>query len=126
LIFYDNPMFGVGLGLAYDYRERYLGYKAMTHTEFSRLLSEHGVFGAVALLSLIGMSLVNLKRQPSNVGRALVIGASAWSVMYMLNAGMRLGAPAFIWSLTFVTLASSLPRRIPRRPPARPKGVGID
>ncbi|MEO8042320.1 MAG: O-antigen ligase family protein [Acidobacteriota bacterium] len=120
-IFYENPVLGVGVGLAYDYRERFLGYKAMSHTEFSRLLSEHGAFGVVALLSLLGMSLMNLKRQPSNLGRALVIGASAWSVMFMLNAGMRLGAPAFIWGLTFVTIVSPLSRRIPRRPPPRRK-----
>ncbi len=115
-IFSENPLLGVGVGVAYDYRERFLGYKAMSHTEFSRLLAEHGAFGLVALLSLIAMSLINLKRQPSNLGRALVIGASAWSVMFMLNAGMRLGAPAFIWGLTFVTIMSPLPRRIPRRP----------
>jgi hypothetical protein len=91
----------------------------MAHTEFSRLLSEHGAFGVVALLSLLAMTLVNLKRQPSNLGRAMVIGAAAWSVMFMLNAGMRLGAPSFIWGLTFVTIISPLPRRIPRRPPPR-------
>jgi hypothetical protein len=116
-IFLENPVLGVGVGLAYDYRQRFLGYKAMAHTEFSRLLSEHGAFGVVALLSLLAMTLVNLKRQPSNLGRAMVIGAAAWSVMFMLNAGMRLGAPSFIWGLTFVTIISPLPRRIPRRPP---------
>ena len=114
-IFYENPLLGVGVGLAYDYRKRFLGYKAMSHTEFSRLLSEHGAFGVVALASLLGMTLLNLKRQRSNLGRALIIGTSAWSVMFMLNAGMRLGAPAFVWGLMFVTILSPLPRRIPRR-----------
>ncbi len=120
-IFYENPLLGVGVGLAYDYRERFLGYKAMSHTEFSRLLSEHGAFGLIALLSLIAMSLINLKRQQSNLGRALIIGTAAWCVMFMLNAGMRLAAPSFIWGLTFVTIVSPPPRRIPHRPKPRQK-----
>lgn len=124
-IYYENPLLGIGVGLAYDYREQLLGYKAMSHTEFSRLLSEHGTFGLVALLSLIGMSFINLKRQPSNLGRALVIGATAWSVMFMFNAGMRLGAPSFIWGLTFVTIVGPPPRRIPRRPMPQPNNNDI-
>ena len=116
MIFYDNPILGVGVGLAGDYRKQLLGFRAGSHTEFSRLLAEHGAFGLVALLSFIAMSLVNLKRQRSNLGRALVSGASVWCVVFMLNAGMRLAAPAFIWGLTFVAIASPLPRRVPHRP----------
>jgi len=116
-IFLENPLFGVGVGGAYDRREEYLDRKAMTHTEFSRLLSEHGMFGMVAFLSLIAMAVYNVKRQRSNLGRAFVIGAAAWCVLFMINAGMRLAAPSFIWGLTFVTIISSVQsRRLGRSP----------
>ena len=106
-IFLENPVFGVGVGAAYGYRAGYLGYKAMTHTEFSRLIAEHGTFGLAALLSLIAMSIINVKRQRSKLGRAVVAGAATWCVLFMLNAGMRLAAPSFMWGLTFITIVRS-------------------
>jgi hypothetical protein len=120
-IFYENPLLGVGVGMAYDYRERFLGYKGMTHTEFARLLSEHGLFGVLALLSLIAMTVLNIHRQQSLVGRAVIIGAAAWCVLFMMNTGMRLAAPSFVWGLTFATVITSTSRRwapgiIGRRP----------
>jgi hypothetical protein len=110
-IFYDQPVLGVGIGMATDYRARFLGYKGMSHTEFSRLLSEHGLFGVLALLSLVAMAIANIYGQPSMAGRAAVIGAAAWCVFFMMNTGMRLAAPAVVWGLTFATVISSTQRR---------------
>lgn len=105
-VFWENPVLGVGVGSAYSYRERFLDHKAMSHTEFSRLLSEHGIFGVVALLLMIAMVVVNLKRQRSVLGSALIAGAAVWSFMFMLNAGMRMAAPSFMWGLTFAIIVN--------------------
>lgn len=103
-IFIENPVFGVGVSVSRSYRERFLTYSATSHTEFARLISEHGSFGLAAFLVLLTMTIVNLKRQRGLLHRALVAGLSTWCVLYMANAGMRLAAPSFLWGLTCVTI----------------------
>ena len=124
-IFYENPVMGVGVGMAYDYREQFLGYKGMSHTEFSRLLSEHGTFGILAIISLIAMAVLNIRKQRSPVGQAFIIGAAAWCVLFMLNSGMRLAAPSFIWGLTFATVVSATHTRRTRRTVAHPLRTSV-
>jgi hypothetical protein len=111
-IFLENPIFGVGVGSSYEQREEYLGFKAMSHTEFARLLSEHGMFGIAAILALLTMSIFNISRQRSAFGRAFVAGLIFWCFFFMLNAGMRLAAPSFLLGLTFVSVTSD---RVTRR-----------
>jgi hypothetical protein len=106
-IFFEFPLTGVGVGSVNEYRKQLYGYGSSTHTEFSRLISEHGVFGAVALFSVILMAIMNFTRQRSRFGRALVAGAAVWCVLFMFGAGMRLAAPSYLWGLTFVTIVSS-------------------
>lgn len=108
-LFLAHPILGVGVGSAYAERSEFLGFKAASHTEFSRLLSEHGAFGILALVLLLTMVIVNLKRSRSRLGRALILGAAAWATLFMLNTGMRLAAPSAIFGLTFIGIAS--PRR---------------
>lgn len=105
-IFLANPVFGVGVGNAYALRESILDYKAISHTELSRLLSEHGSFGLAALITMFFMGVQNLRRPNSRPGKAFIAGAMAWSVFFMLNAGMRLAAPSFMWGLSFVTIVN--------------------
>ncbi|MCO6509285.1 MAG: O-antigen ligase family protein [Aridibacter famidurans] len=105
-LFLNNPVFGVGIGASYSLREALIDRKAMTHTEFSRLLSEHGMFGLVALVLLGLMIVFNFKRQQGIDGRAFVAGAAVWSCLFMTNSAMRLAAPSFMLGLTFVTIAA--------------------
>lgn len=105
-IFFENPVFGIGVGSAYNYRVRFLEHKAISHTEFSRMVSEHGAFGLAALMCMVVMLIGNLKRPNSVPGRAFVAGAMAWSAFFMLNTGMRLAAPSFLWGLSFITIVS--------------------
>ena len=108
-IFFENPVFGVGVGSAYSYRERFFITKAASHTEFSRMLSEHGAFGLAAFACMCAMLIGNLKRPNSRPGRAFVAGIMVWAVMFMMNTGMRLAAPGFIWGLSFITIVSLRP-----------------
>jgi O-antigen ligase len=115
-IFLQNPVLGIGVGVSNQYRALRYEMSSSSHTEFSRLLSEHGLLGIVALLAL-GMTIVlNIKRQGNGFGRALSAGAAVWCIAYMLGAGMRLAAPSFLWGLTFLTIVSA--GRPVRRPAA--------
>jgi hypothetical protein len=131
VIFAEYPILGVGVGLANEYRRQIYGYGSGSHTEFSRLISEHGLFGIVALISMVLMAIFNFKRQGSIFGRAIVAGVAVWSALFMFNAGMRLAAPSYLWGLMFMTILT--PRRAVqnrlRRPGLRRNGNklnGID
>ncbi len=104
-IFLDRP-FGAGVGIAYELRQEYLGHKAMSHTEFTRLLAEHGIFGLLAIAILVAIAIVNLRRQRTTFGEALLVGMLVWSSLFMMNAGMRLAAPAFLWGMTFMNIVN--------------------
>lgn len=107
----ENPLMGIGLGNARDYREKFLGFSAASHTEFSRLISEHGIWGIFAILTLILMTSLNMLRIDSIFGRALIAGTVLWCCLFMFNAGMRLAAPSFLWGLSFVTLVGFKPHK---------------
>jgi hypothetical protein len=110
-IFLEHPLIGVGVGQGKEHREG----GAAEHTEFSRLLAEHGLMGLLAFLCFLGMLVGNLRRARSNQARALVVGTMGWSVGFMLGTSLRLVAPSFMLGLSFVTLLT--PKRPP--PPAR-------
>ena len=90
-IFLEHPLTGVGVGQGKEHREG----GAAEHTEFSRLLAEHGLMGLLAFLCFLLMLVGNLRRARSNPARALVVGTMGWSVGFMLGTSMRLVAPSF-------------------------------
>lgn len=102
-IFIENPAFGVGVGNAYTERAKFLEYKAMSHTEFGRVVAEHGLFGVLSIFALVLMIVINFRKQDSTFGRALVVGLVGWSMLFMLNAGMRLAAPSLILGMIYLT-----------------------
>ncbi|MGE3518529.1 MAG: O-antigen ligase family protein, partial [Vicinamibacterales bacterium] len=69
------------------------------HTEFSRLLAEHGVFGLAALFLFIGMGIASVRRQPDPRIRAVCAALMSWSVLFMLSYATRTFAPSFAFGL---------------------------
>lgn len=115
-IWAENPILGVGPGLAKGYRQEG-NMSASTHTEFSRLVAEHGIFGLAALLVLLFAAGRNLIRARRSNQKAYVIALTGWSCLYMVNAAMRLAAPSFMLGLAFVTQLDE--EKIRHQAPAR-------
>jgi O-antigen ligase len=110
-IFAENPILGVGVGDADEARGKYVNYRpAASHTEFSRMIAEHGIFGIFSIGALIFMVVFNFRRQETDFGRALVLGFAAWSALFMLNAGMRLAAPSIILGMIYLTVVNFQPQ----------------
>jgi O-antigen ligase len=105
-IWSDNPVFGVGPGgatslRAASYRE------SSAHTEFSRLVAEHGVFGFLAFLLLLLMGLQNLRRPNVPQNKAVTAALTCWSFGFMAVTAMRLVAPAVMLGLASITLLAA-------------------
>jgi hypothetical protein len=97
-IWEEHPLFGIGPGMAKYARGLALG-EAAAHTEVSRLLSEHGMFGMTALFFLLGIAKRNVAIASGEVSKALVLGGTAWTFLFMLANGMRLAAPALAFGI---------------------------
>jgi hypothetical protein len=109
----QNLVFGVGPGEARAFRADFgtnddalptTSRSSLAHTEFSRMLSEHGLFGVGALMMLFLGAILNMRKQTSIRGRALVAGLTTWSTLFMLSYATRLLAPSFAFGLGFAYL----------------------
>ncbi|HSV73495.1 MAG TPA: O-antigen ligase family protein [Chthonomonadales bacterium] len=93
----NHFVLGVGPGQSAGQREDAAG--AAAHTEYTRLLSEHGVFGLFALLLMLGTAVVAVLRAPPGAPRALTAAMAAWALLFMLHAAMRLVLPSLLLGL---------------------------
>lgn len=114
LIFLDHPVLGVGPGQAKALRG-IAGRIGLSHTEYTRMLAEHGALGLVALFLLIMTAARRFLATRSPSEKAVVAMLYAWSAVFMLVSGMRLVAPALAFGL-----ATAIPPRGRRRAAAKP------
>jgi O-antigen ligase len=98
----ENPMLGVGPGMSKYYRADMLGMEVASHTEFTRLLSEHGTFGLLALLALVAIAGLAYLRAPSSLEKAWVAAFSGWTFIEMSHSAMRIMAISFLFGLAVV------------------------
>lgn len=89
-----HPILGLGPGGARFQRR---GFSTIAHTEYSRLLSEHGVFGLIALLALFTICVNQLIRRQPPQERALRVAFLFWSMASMFHVGMRIVAVSLVF-----------------------------
>lgn len=126
IAFRENPIFGVGPGMSKDYHARTFR-RSSAHTEYSRLLAEHGLFGLAAMLLLGWITFKRLLRAVPNASRGFAVGFTVWALLFMFHASMRMAAVSFIFALGSAYLLSvpvARPRIVavlpgPRRAPTR-------
>jgi O-antigen ligase len=98
IVFKEHPIMGVGPGQSYGAHA--LTFRASAaHTEYTRLLAEHGTFGVLAIFLLAWMTWVRLRRQQPAEDKGLSLAFTAWALLYMGHSAMRLAAPAFLFGL---------------------------
>jgi O-antigen ligase len=96
--FVENPIFGVGPGQALHYHIL-AGIGTSSHTEYTRLLAEHGSLGLLSLLMLLGVVIARVLIKASPTAKAMIMMLTAWALLYLLNTTMRTAAPGFIFGL---------------------------
>jgi O-antigen ligase len=94
----QNPLLGVGPGMA-EQNRAILWRATAAHTEWSRLLAEHGILGLGAIICLLEMARRALSGPRSVLEKALSATFLVWGFLFMAHAAMRLAAPAFAIAL---------------------------
>jgi hypothetical protein len=105
-----HPVFGVGPGrssLEHDDR-------IIAHTEFTRLVAEHGSLGAAAIVLMLFVGLRAFRDARSHLGQTLALAMLTWATLFMLNSAMRTVAPAFMFGLAFAHVGGAI--RMPASP----------
>lgn len=105
-LFLDYPFTGVGLGLSAQERPRFNGFQVAPHTEYTRMLAEHGILGLIAIFALLSGGLQAYRKQKTNQARSIVASSIVWAAFYMTHAAMRTVAPAFLLGFVFANLST--------------------
>lgn len=99
-VFGDHPLAGVGTGQSPKHHQGGNLTGAAAHTEYTRLVAEHGLPGLVVVVSLAVMTVAGFRANLSRWNRLLVAGAGVWALSTMLHASTRLAAVGLIFALT--------------------------
>lgn len=102
-----NFLFGVGPGVSASARFQTdrpdivtsSGAYMTAHTEYSRLLAEHGLLGLMALLLLGLMFLQAFRRASTPYAKGLTLAFMVWALAEMAHAAMRIAAISFLFAL---------------------------
>jgi len=107
-IWLDNPLLGVGPGRSREIHRVLHPGSTMAHTEFTRMLAEHGTLGLISIVALALMAWQSFYRAKSPINKALVGALVGWTFMFMLNSAMRTAGPAFAFGLASINVIPSI------------------
>jgi hypothetical protein len=110
----ENPVLGSGPGLGGKNRLKYF-HVPTAHTEYSRMLAEHGVLGFAALCLMGWMMFSNIWYAPTRLDKAFAAAMLAYASLNMMVDGMRIAAVGFTFGLAGTRFL--LPRRRPAPAP---------
>lgn len=99
--FLNNPLLGVGVGKIKELRFERYGIIAASHNEMSRILSEHGLFGIIAILILLITPLILRLRCKSNI---FFYSFYFFWLLTINHSSMRIAAPAFVYALCLLDI----------------------
>jgi O-antigen ligase len=119
-LFGEHPIDGVGVGGADAQRDIGGGTDApvVAHTEYTRLLAEHGIFGLLAVGALIAIGVTAYRDQRGPVARAWTIALLAFAGVTMAHSATRLMVVPFAVGLAALVLDLTTPTE-----PARLSGI---
>jgi O-antigen ligase len=102
-MFQESPVLGVGPGMGMWLRsDRGLIYGA-SHTEYTRVLAEHGIFGILSLGCLVALGIRAMRRSKDLAVRAHAAAMLVWVGLFLAVYGTRIAAPAFVFGLASVS-----------------------
>lgn len=97
--FFENPIFGIGVGKNAEYRKEIIGVTVSSHNEISRMLADHGLFGVIGLLILVITPLLIFF---NNTNSLFLLSFFIFWALTINHAAMRTAAPAFVYALSLL------------------------
>jgi O-antigen ligase len=101
----DNPVLGIGVGMMErtvedeGAAERGELPKLPAHTEYTRLLAEHGILGLAAIITLVGLAIRSVRSQPLPIGRIFAVVFVAWCASEVAHSATRLALVPLLFGL---------------------------
>jgi hypothetical protein len=103
-VWLDHLSFGVGPGGIGDFYKQIRGRRTISHTEFSRMLAEHGAFGLLSLLILIIILIRAFTKSRLSIVNGIVLALILWSFAEMTHSAMRIAAIPYLIALATATI----------------------
>lgn len=115
--FTSNPIFGIGIGQGKFQFSEEIGRISASHNEITRMLSEHGLFGILALLTLIFAPIISIAQGRRNIyfWPFLIF----WGLT-IAHSAMRIAAPAAIYALCLLNIDYNPPKKESKKSNAKP------
>jgi len=123
--FFRNPVLGIGPGLGEKNRLKYFRV-GTAHTEWTRMLAEHGTLGILSIIAIFALALANIRRAETPREKAIAAAFMMYAFLHMCVDATRLVAPSFAFGLGAWTVWR--PRRRIAAAPAkivRPRPPGV-
>lgn len=111
-LFVQSPLFGVGVGVAKTERANTptaFDIEAKAHTEWTRLLGEHGILGLVAAIALLVMAAQGVRRSTVRWNRTFAASCAVWSLVTMAHSATSVAAISFVFALSQLRLTHAEP-----------------
>ena len=110
--FYFNPVVGVGVGKAKSFREKELGEEIATHNEMTRLLSEHGMLGLLAIIILLSVPILFWLKFENNF---YFLSFMMFWFLTINHSAMRIALPGFVYGLALLYIVENKKESVRRR-----------
>ncbi len=102
--FLNHIVLGVGAGQSETVEINRRIYSS--HTEYTRLLAEHGMMGLIAIGCMVAMVVQGYRRQKLPWGHAWTLAFAAWALADMSHAATRIAAPSFAFAIALFTFVA--------------------
>jgi hypothetical protein len=113
--FARSPLYGVGVGMSEYFRTV---LRVTAHTEYTRLLGEHGMLGLIAL-GLFSFMLYH-RWKDTHAGKPILTGFLLWGLLFLAIYATRMVAPVFLMAFSFAAYLSDETLSIDSEPELQP------
>ena len=99
--FMNSPLLGNGPEGSAEFRRNKYHHNSTAHTEYTRLLGDHGLLG-VGVLIILFSSFLRYYRNRKGDNKIILGGFMSISLLTMLHAAMRLAIPGLAFGLALI------------------------
>lgn len=100
-MFSEEPVLGMGPGVGNWYRQQHEMRAGASHTEYTRMLGEHGMLGILSLMCFLVLALRGVRGPREMSARGFACALILWASLFFAVYGTRLAAPSFVFGLAF-------------------------